>query len=226
MKDEPIDIPSFKGTITVEKIGDFSEESLYRKVRIDNEARRKRRNNTKIKGISNTILRKAIKLLTMTADDFASYQYSQHKQCMRDYKYSYMASKTLYDHIYMVTKTDTDGIQRRQIIFSPITDENVGKDVSMEFLKNVYFSDYMLDLARQNGGYAGEVFPTKNGGYNVYNYHQNCEEQIGAAILFDRGYTGTIMDCRNSQKREYPDSSKDDLFRLLSKTHERGRTDE
>lgn len=226
LKDEPIDTPIFKGTITVEKIGEFSEESLFRKVKIANELRRKRRNNTKIKGINNTLLGKALKALTMTADEFATYQNPQHKQCMRDYNYSYMASKTLYDQIYRVTKTDADGRQRTQIVFSPITDESIGKDVSIEFLKNVYFSDFMLDLARQNGGYAGEVFPAKNGGYNVYNYHPNCEEQIGAAILFDRGFRGTIMDCRNAQKREYPDSSKDDLFRLLSKTYERVRSDE
>lgn len=216
LKDEPIDTPIFKGKITVENIGRFTEESFFRKVRMKNESRNKRRNNTKIKGIKNTLLGKLKNFLTMKAKDMVDSNEAQQPKYIRDYYYSYRASKTLYDEIYRVTKTDTEGKTRTQIVFSPITEKSIGRDVSIDFLKNVYFSDDMLDLARQNGGYAGEVFPAKNGRYKVYNDHPNCEEQIGAAILFDRGFRGSIVDRRNDRNDEYLKSYKGDFLKLVS----------
>ena len=193
LKDEPIDTPIFKGKITVENIGRFTEESFFRKVKMKNELRDRRRKNTTIKGVGKPILKRLRQPFSMEFDAEGENTKTEAEQpkYMRDYYYKYRATKTLYDEIYKVTKTDSEGRTRTQIVFSPVTEKSLGKDVSVDFLKNVYFSDYMLDLAKQNGGYAGEVFPSKNGGYNIYNYHPNCEEQIGAAILFDRGFKGS-----------------------------------
>ena len=220
LKDEPIDTPVFKGKITVEDIGRFTEESFFRKVKMKNEQRNRRRKNTEIKGVKKAIfefLGRTFELSSRKKDS----DEVENEMYMRDYYYSYRATKRLYDEIYKVTKTDSEGRARTQIVFSPITQQSLGKDVSVDFLKNVYFSDYMLDLAKQNGGYAGEVFPAKNGGYNIYNYHPNCQEQIGATILFDRGFKGSISDRRDGRKDEYLKATKDDFLKLLSRKKER-----
>lgn len=218
LKDEPIDTPNFKGKITVEDIGRFTEESLFRKVKMETEERKERRKNTQIKGAKKIISEYLGRFFALSPREE-----DKPERYMRDYYYSYEATKKSYDEIYRVTKTDSEGRTRTQIIFSPINQKSLGKDVSVDFLKNVYFSDFMLDLARKNGGYAGEVFPDKDGRYTVYNYHPNCQEQIGAAILFDRGYYGSILDRREGRNEEYLKADKKRFQELLRRERIRTR---
>jgi hypothetical protein len=208
MKDETVNSPIFKGKITVEKIGAFSEYSLFRKRQREREYQVKVRKDAKIKGN----IGKTIQKLTSKKDDDekdSKYQY----KTMRHYFYEHEACKTLSDDILRVTKTNERGEKSESIIFSPMEYTGLRSSNLNEFVKNVYLSDYMLDIAEKNGGYAGRIMKNANGYFvsNKYNY-----EEIASAVLFQSGQEGNILDNRNGEnKRRYTKVKKETFLELI-----------
>lgn len=201
MKDEPIDTPIFQGKISVECIGNFTEASLFKKVKNTNQKVSERR--------ARTTIRKPQRLKLVNPMKKPKEEVS-----MRDRYYEYKASKLLYDSIYRVTKTDNKGITTTSIVFSPLTLSNISHgDVNRDFIKNVYFSDYMLDLAKQNGGYAGQIIESSKG-VSISNAYS--QDEIAAAILFDHGIKGSIVDNRGKDKVQYNNVTRRDFLRILN----------
>lgn len=211
MQDESVDTPIFQGKMTVECIGKFSEQSLFRKVKTANSVASNKRANTEIKKPT------TLRLIN-------PFKKQKEEPTMRDRYYEYRASKELYDHIYRVTKTDSEGITTTNIVFSPLTLSNISNgDVNLDFVKNVYFSDYMLDIAKENGGYAGEIIESKMGS-SISN--ANHQEEIAAAILFEHGIPGSIMDARNKRKIKHTNVTRKDFLKILEQKEMERERDE
>lgn len=201
---EPVDTPIFKGHITVERLGAFSELSLFRKKRIEYEIQKNIAQKAEVKKKTDFVSK--LKMKKGKADDKS--------KTMRMHFYRHEASKELMDNLLRVTKVDTDGRISTRIIISPV--QYTGNEGSKyrEFLKNVYFSDYVLDVATSNGGYAGRVENTPTGFYVSNRYG---DEQIASAVLFSSGKTGVILDNRDRRNKvKYSDATKDTLLELLN----------
>ena len=205
MDNEPVNTPIFKGRITVEHLGAFSEHSLFRKRKYARERAIMVRERAKTKhGIFKKKLEK-----------------KPEQKVIREYYYKNEACKILKDDILRITKTDTQGKTSTDIIFSPVTEFGKRGSSLSEFIKNVYLSDYMLDIAKQNGGYAGRIIKNDYGYYvsNAYNF-----EEIGSAILFQNDQKGDILDNRNPEKRKkYTDVTKGKFLELINQERKRER---
>ncbi len=201
---EPVDTPIFKGHITVENIGSFSELSLFRKRKFEYEKKKDISPKGDIRRKQETFSRLRMKRNEVSTEN----------RTMRSYLYKHEASKVLADNLLKVTKVDTDGRISKRIIISPV--QYTGREGSeyKEFLKNVYFSDYVLDVAASNGGYAGRIEHNPNGFFvsNKYN-----EDEISSAYLFATGKAGTILDNRDRNNRvRYVDATSSTLLELLN----------
>ena len=205
MDNEPVNTPIFKGRITVENLGAFTEHSLFQKRKHDREKAIRVRNRAKTK---HSIFKKKL-------------EKKPEQKVIREYYYRSEACKILTDNILRVTKTDTQGKTSTDIIFSPLSETGMRGSSLSEFIKNVYLSDYMLDIAKQNGGYAGRIIKNDYGYYvsNIYNF-----EEIGSAILFQNGQMGDIMDNRDPEKRKkYTDVTKGKFLELINQERNRER---
>ena len=205
MDNEPVNTPIFKGRITVEHLVAFSEHSLFRKRKYARERAIMVRERAKTK---NGIFKKKL-------------EKKPEQKVIREYYYKNEACKILKDDILRITKTDTQGKTSTDIIFSPVTEFGKRGSSLSEFIKNVYLSDYMLDIAKQNGGYAGRIIKNDYGYYvsNVYNF-----EEIGSAILFQNDQKGDILDNRNPEKRKkYTDVTKGKFLELINQERKRER---
>jgi len=214
INNEPVNSPIFKGRITVDRIGSFSEYSLFQK------KKREREYDVKVRKRSTRPSRGNLSRLRIDQEASSHDAMSEDKKysyiTMREYFYRHEACKTLIDHLLRVTKTDTEGKTRTSIIISPFEYSGLKESDMREFLKNVYFSDYMLDVAEANGGYAGKVME-KDGKFLVSNKYNH--EEIASALLFSNGQKGTILDCRDKDHRKrYDNVTKDDFIRLLNQT--------
>ena len=201
MKDEPVDNPIFQGKITVENIGSFTEESMFNARRY----MRERNVNTSI----NHLQRNDDSDRRYTLDISKS-----HFKKIREYAWFYEATKTLYDYIYKVTKTDNTGRTSTDIVFSPLIARDLQSQENLEFVKNIYFSDYMLGIAKQNGGYAGRIIKSPEG-LSISNEYS--DDEIASAVLFDRGLRGNILDCRGKNKVPYYNANKQDFLNLINR---------
>jgi hypothetical protein len=197
-----VDSPTFKGTISVENLGAFAEYSLFRKRQYERENQVKLRERAKI----SEKLEKIVKKLTQKGSDDEKYE----SKTMRQYYYE--ASKTLYNNILRVTKTDRQGKTSESIIFSPIEYTELGSSKLTEFINNVYLSDYMLDVAKKNGGYAGRIIKNADG-YLVSNKYNS--EEIASAILFQSGQEGNILDHRKGNNKKYTNVKKENFLELI-----------
>lgn len=222
INNEPVNSPIFKGRITVDRIGSFSEYSLFQK------KKKEREYDVKIRKRSTKPSRGSLSRLRIDQEASSHDAMSEDKKyryiTMREYFYRHEACKTLVDHLLRVTKTDTEGRTRTSIIISPFEYSGLKESDMREFLKNIYFSDYMLDVAEANGGYAGKVMG-KDGKFFISNKYNH--EEIASALLFSNGQKGTILDCRDKgQRKKYEGVTKDDFIRLLNQTEREKFKDE
>lgn len=201
IENEPVDTPDFKGKLTVENIGYFTEESLFTK----RQHTKERRVEIKIDDAKRQEMLSRYRI-DPTKAPFAT---------LREYEWKYEATKNLFDRIYKVTKTDTEGRITSSIVFSPIVKRDIEKKEGLDFIRDVYFSEYMLGLARQNGGYAGQLLKSPRG-YSVSNKYSY--EEIASAVLFDRGTEGYISDRRDDRNITYPRATKEDFVRLMNQS--------
>lgn len=195
IKNDDVDTPIFKGKISVEKLGYFSEQSLFVKRKYQLEQKQKK-NISKVAKFGKDI----------------KFNKVQSKNSMREYYYKNVPIKQLYDNIYRVTKTDTEGRIRTDIVFSPITIEQMQNPNMRSFIKNVYFSNYMLDIAKQNGGYAGQLLQSSKG-LSISNKYST--DEIASAILFDSNIAGNIVDLRGNEEKRYQNVNKNNFLRIL-----------
>lgn len=205
MKDESVNTPVFKGKITVEDLGSFTEETLFRKRKYFREhdlgIAKKAKPPKEKKGLFHRLTMKQ------------SRQPEEERRTMREYFYVHEAAKIMHDSIWRVTKTDIDGKMRTSIIFTPVSYSGMRGSELFDFIKNIYLSDYMLNMAEQNGGYAGRIEKSDDGFSvsNKYNY-----EEIASAILFQNDRAGTILDCRDGdRKQKLPNARKSDFLNLI-----------
>lgn len=202
---EVVNTPIFKGRITVENLGAFTEHSLFQKRKHARERSIRIREKSKPKFV---FLKKKL-------------DKSPKQKVIREYYYRSEARKTLTDNILRVTKTDTQGKTKTDIVFSPLSETGIQGSRLSEFIKNVYFSDYMLDIAKRNGGYAGRLIGNEFGFFvsNCYNF-----EEIASAILFQNNQKGEILDNRNPENRhKYKDATKDTFLELINQERNRQR---
>ena len=214
MKNEPVDTPIFKGTMSVEHLGAFTEESFFKKVKMKKKLKEDSKPDRTIRGISRTILKKLREPFPIDFDDgdkSKKIEAGKAKTIMEYYRYK--STKTVFDNIYRVTKTDVDGKTTTDIVFSPLAIKDFEDNDTRTFIKNIYFSDYMLDIAKTNGGYAGEIYPSQKG-FAIDT--KTMSEKIGAAILFSRGMKGTIFDTRADNEKSSKAQIKDVI---LSSNH-------
>lgn len=206
MDNEPIDTPIFKGRIKVEKLGSFTEKSLFKKSKYAREIDTRARQRAKVRTKTGFLSRLRMK--------HGDEDRSETPQTMREQFYLHEAKKTCLDNIWRVTKTGIDGKMASYIIFTPL--EYLGSRGSelFDFVKNIYLSDYMLNIAMQNGGYAGRVHKNDDGFSISTIYNQ---EEIASAVLFRHGQRGDIYDCRNREKKvRHPDKTVEDFMGLVN----------
>lgn len=215
LRNEPVNTPIFKGTLSVELLGYISEKSLFikRKYVQERQATIARSKTPKRKGIFSK--------LTMKKNEL-----DRTSKTIRSYFYQNDPTKEIANKILRVRKQDNNGKISENIIFSPITYTGTERPEYLEFLKNVYFSDIVLGLARTNGGYAGSIEkapPSSERKYFISNKFN--QDEIASTILFDYGAPGTIVDKRDSKySRRYEDATKKTFEDLLySRVYERGR---
>lgn len=208
MKDEYIDTSVFKGRISVENIGAFSSESLFKKVHNS----RKSGMLPQMYGDMEKYVEKFNRLTTT----------HRHGKTMRKAFYKHEATKTIMDYIYRVTKTDTEGRATTDIVFSPLHPKEIGK-CNQDFLRDLYFSEYVLDEAKKNNGFVGRVedYPKEKNRYSITTKY--CEEELAAALLFANGIRGKISDNRGGKKVIHEDVTNADFLRILN-AGERERT--
>ncbi len=191
MDNEKVDTPIFKGRIKVERIGSFTEKSLFKRQRYiretDIEVRRRAKAAHKKGMLSRLTMRKR------------GEKGSTDTRTMREHFYSYEARKEMMDNVWRVTKTGLDGKVSTHIIFTPLEYSTIrGSETLHEFVKNIYLSDYMLGIAAQNGGYAGRVHNDR-GGFSISNKYSL--DEVATAILFTSGQRGDILDCRDPKNK-------------------------
>lgn len=186
---EPVNTPIFQGRIRVERLGSFTEKSLFARNKYAREVAIRMRRRAKAPKQRGFLSR-----LTMKHGDEKD---SDVPQTMREHFYLHEARKTMVDNIWKVTKTDKNGIASTYIIFTPLEYLGIRGSELLEFVKNIYLSDYMLDIAMRNGGYAGRV-QAEDDGFSIST--KFCHEEIASAVLFRNGQKGDIYDCRELRK--------------------------
>lgn len=206
LDNEIVDTPIFKGRIKVEKLGSFTEKSLFSKSKYARETdivSRKKAKSAKKRGILSRL-----RMKRGDGDD------SNSPQTMKEQFYLHEAKKTMVDNIWRVTKTELDGKTATYIIFTPL--EYLGSRGSelLEFVKNIYLSDYMLGIAMQNGGYAGRIHKD-DGGFSISTRYN--QEEIASAVLFRNGQRGDILDCRDRRsKAKHSNKTEQDFMDLIN----------
>lgn len=208
MKDEYVDTSDFNGKITVENIGAFTSESLFKKVHNP----RKFGAPVQFNGNIDEYVKKLQKLTTT----------EHHGKTMRKAFYKHEATMTKYNYIYRVTKTDTEGRATSDIVFSPLHPKEIGK-YDQKFVRELYFSNCVLDKAKINNGFVGRVedYPKENNRYSITTEY--CEEELAAALLFANGIRGKISDNRGGKKVIHEGVTNADFLRILN-AGERERT--
>ena len=184
LQDKRIENSDFEGKLSVKHLGFFSAESLYSKKKLLREKHEKTKiYGTKIRdnGIEyngRLKLKKRFPNLDVPEN-------------MRQYYYRYDSTYQSYMNIYLVSKTDINGKVREDIVFSPVKKSDFDTKYPENFLTNVYFSNFALDIAKQNGGFAGSIEKDSNGLSisTVYN-----KEEIASALLYQSGTMGKITD--------------------------------
>ena len=173
----------FQGRISVKHLGYFSSESLFSKRKF----LRERFENTTIESYNADLGGKRYR-----------FSFERHTpnpkiaESMRRYYYKNEATKSLYSNIYLVQKTDSEGRKREDFVFSPMGKETFEKGkIPTEFLANVYFSNYALDLAKANGGFAGVIVNTPKG-LSISTAYST--EEIASSILYQGNSIGKVMD--------------------------------
>ena len=181
----------FKGKVSVKHLGVFSADSFFsdrKKLKKKHEKIKLEKGEVEIDGKKHILsLRKHISKKRVP-------------QNMREYLYRYEATKQLYNNIYIVKKESQNGNIREDIVFSPVGRSEFEK-YPEEFFTNIYFSDYALDVARQNGGFAGAVIETPQGPTISTQYN---EDEIASCILYQNGSEGKVIDKSENGKKTKP----------------------
>lgn len=141
---------------------------------------------------------------------------------MRDYYYKHQATMYAYNNIYKVTKTDEHGVSREDIVFSPVEKDEFGTKYPMEFLSNVYFSNYMLDIAKENGGFNGVIVESPKGSLSISTVDNRTDIAVG--VLYQSNSMGSLVDKTEEHPswREITGSEVDILLRYgMDKEKER-----
>ena len=188
-----VNTSDFEGKVTVKHMGYFSSESLFRKKKVLKE----KHETTKIS-----------KAVIVDKEKRRRFTLREHipdpniPENMREYYYKYDPTKQSFNNVYLVSKTDNDGKTQEYIAFSPIKKGEFGEKYPESFMANVYFSNYALSVAQQNGGFAGSIEKDKNGLSISTAYNQ---EEIASAVLYQSGSTGKIIDRTKSGKTRWED---------------------
>ena len=70
-------------------------------------------------------------------------------------------------------------------------------------MANIYFSDYMLDIAEKNGGFAGNIERDGNGLSISTAYSQ---DEIASAILYQSGAMGRVTNRAKYQEDRWQEA--------------------
>ena len=178
----------FQGRISVKHLGVFSAESIF------SERKRLKRKYEKIKFEKGEIEIGGEKHTFSLKTHIPKRRIPKN---MREYYYKYGSTKQLYNNIYMVEKVDKEGNKSKDIVFSPIGKSEF-KKYPKEFFTNIYFSNYTLDIAKQNGGFAGAIVDTSKGPTISTEYN---EDEIASCILYQNGSEGKIIDKSGKYKK-------------------------
>lgn len=213
MKGIPVDNSDFSGRMTVKHLGFFSAESLFAKRKFLKEKFENKQISYKEFDVGGKRLRLQI------TEHLPDPSIPAH---MREYYYKRQATKQLYNNIYMVSKTDTKGKKNDYLVFSPVTPEEFKVEIPQEFTTNVYFSNYALNIAEQNGGFAGDIIDTSKGLSISTAYSQ---DEIASGVLFKNKTIGRIINRRDKKPIWRDISSSEAEVLLLANGLERERTD-
>ena len=184
LQDKKVENSDFEGKLSVKHLGFFSAESLYSKKKLLREKHQKTRiYGTKIK--ENGMEYNGRLKLKKSFPDLDV------PENMRQYYYRYDSTYQSYMNIYLVSKTDNNGKVREDIVFSPVKKSDFNTKYPENFLANVYFSNFALDVAKQNGGFAGSIEKDTNGLSISTAYNK---EEIASALLYQNGTMGKITD--------------------------------
>lgn len=203
MKGIEVDNSDFQGRISVEHLGYFSSESLFNKRKL----LRDKHENIEI---SKQPIKMNGEQMMLTLK-----KHSPQKNIpknMREYYYRNVATMQLFNNIYKVSKTNYQGIKREDIVFSPVGKEELLNKYPEEFLTNVYFSNYALDIAKENGGFAGAIVNTPNG-LSISTVYNKAE--IASSILYQADTEGRIMDLSGKGSRQWRDARSHEANMLL-----------
>ena len=192
MKDVRVKNLDFDGKVTVKHLGFFSANQFFQK------RKKIKEKNKKIRILKYTIPidGERTRRLTLEVHDPAQ----DMAKGIRKSKYMSEATKQLYSNIYLVSKTNSNGETREEIVFSPIEKDEFGKKYSESFIANVYFSDYMLDVAKKNGGFVGSIEKDRYShsstmaydGLYISTYYN--EDEINAARAYQEGRVGLFKE--------------------------------
>ena len=202
----------FQGTMSIKHLGFFSSESLFRKRKLLREKFEK----TKFFHGKVKLGRKRYKL-----------GFKEHKanpnipEFMREYYYRNVSTKQLYNNIYKVSKIDNNGIKREDIVFSPIGMEEFEYVFPDGFLENIYFSNYNLDIAKENGGFAGEIIDSSKGLSISTRYN---EDEIASCVLFQNDTMGRLIKINDNGEKNFIDIRSSKILESLeNRSRERTR---
>lgn len=200
IKNESVKTPDFNGRVSVTHLGYFAAESLFRKKRYLNQ--NGQTNNT-LESFS-----KGDKIFYLV-DDGNNSSKSNYHSCSY---YKNIPTKKMYNSIYYVEKTDESGKKREYIVFSPIGNDITELDkISKNFLLEIYFSNYVLDIAEQNGGFMGEIIETEDG-YSISTV--DSTDEIASSILFNSNSEGEVLD-RTLNKKKWEEKSGEEVKSIL-----------
>ena len=194
MKDFEVNNSDFQGKISVKHVGFFSSESLFRKRKLLKE----KHESTKISKfavVEDSKRREFTLKIHQPNPDIP--------KDMREYYYRYDPTKQLFNNIYMVSKTDNDGRTKENVVISPVSKKDFGNKYPEQFLANIYFSDYMLDIAEKNGGFAGNIERDGNGLSISTAYSQ---DEIASAILYQSGAMGRVTNRAKYQEDRWQEA--------------------
>lgn len=197
MKGIPVNNSDFSGRITVKHLGSFSAESLFRKRKLLKSKFEKVRRCQDVVEVNGKVLR--LQLEEHLPDPSIP-------ENMREYYYRQQATKELHNNIYLVSKTDTKGVKTDSLVFSPNGPDEFRTEIPQDFAANVYFSNYALNIARQNGGFAGTIIDTPKGFSISTAYNQ---DDIASSVLFQNKTMGRMID-RTAKYPVWEDVSSDE----------------
>lgn len=226
MKNVPVDNADFQGRISVKHLGYFSAETLFSKRKL----LREKHENIEIVDAPVTVLRdnKRFRLKQKNGKDF-TVQLKVHTpnpdipESMREYYYRHEATTQLFNNIYLVQKTDAKGVVREDLVFSPLEKKDFSRPELKKFLPEVYFSDYALNIARENGGFAGAIVKTPNGP-SISTVDSQTE--IAASVLYQNDSEGRLIDRSdfgNNTWKDIKGSEANFILRHKSEVRERSK---